>query len=134
MDSPVTFKIVKDDIEKECGLTFKKNEDAIPQFPRGDYILTIEDVLATDLALAPPIEKENLDPVCRSEVLEYNGETITRVDWLLFVRGLRTTFSAEHNKRTQTCTISVAGKMVSQFSCEDPSETSELPYLITREG
>ena len=96
--------------------------------------MTIEDVLATDLPQAPPIKKENLDPVCRSEVLEYIGETITRVDWLLFLRGLRITFTAEHNRRTQTCTIYVAGKIVSQFSCEDPSETPELPYLITREG
>ena len=81
-----------------------------------------------------PKKMENLDPVCRSEVLEYIGETITRVDWLLFLRGLRITFSAEHNKRTHTCTIYVAGKIVIQFSCEDPSETPELPYLITREG
>ena len=94
----------------------------------------MDDVLASELPLAPPIKKENLDPVCRSEVLEHIGETITRVDWLVFLRGVSTTFAAEHNKRTQTCTISVAGKMVSQFSCEDPSETPELPYLITREG
>ena len=133
MDSPVSFTIEKDEIERGCCLTFKKT-GGLRENPDGDYILTIKDVLATKLPLAPPIKKENLAPVCRSEVLEYIGEIITRVDWLLFVRGLRTTFSAEHNKRTQTCTISVAGKMVSQFSCEDPSETSELPYLITREG
>ena len=83
----------------------------------GCYSLTIEDVPATDLPPAPPIKKENLDQVCRSEVLEHIGETITRVDWPLFLRGVRTTFAAEHNKRTQTCTISVAGKIFHQFSC-----------------
>ena len=120
-------------MEKECSLTFKKTDDNYAA-PIGDYILTIEEVLASELRQAPPIKKESLDPVCRSEVLEYIGETITRVNWLLFVRGLRTTFAAEHNKRTQTCTISVVGKIVHQFTCEDPSNTPELPYVFTREG
>ena len=96
--------------------------------------MTIEGELATELAPAPPIKRENLPPVCRSEVLEHIGETITRVDWLLFLKGLRTPFSAEFNRRMQTCTLSITGKIVRQFHCEDPSETSELPYVLIKEG
>jgi len=111
VDSPVTFSIKDDDIDKVCGLTFNKTGENIFG-PYGDYMLTIEEVLANEMPPAPAIKRENLDPVCRSEVLEYEGETLTRVDWLLFLIGLPTTFTAEYNRRTQTCTISVAGKMV----------------------
>ena len=69
------------------------------------YILYLDDVLATELPLAPTIAKENLNTVYRSEELEFIGETITRVTWIVFLFGLRATFTAEHSKRMQKSSL-----------------------------
>ena len=37
----------------------------------GEYILHINDTLATELPPAPAITKDNLPPVCRSDVYEF---------------------------------------------------------------
>ena len=93
-----------------------------------------DDVLATELPLAPLIKKENLAPVCRSEILEHLGETITRITWLLFLFGVRVSFTAEYNRRMKTGLLQVAGKTVFQWNCEDPSDCPDLPHTFTREG
>lgn len=100
----------------------------------GEYILHLDDVEATELPLAPPITKANLPPVCRSDVHEFIGETITRLTWTLFLSGVRASFTAEFNKRMQTGTISVDGKIVFQWNCEDPAESPDLPYNMTKQG
>ena len=66
---------------------------------RNDFILHIDDVLATELPPAPAITKENLPPVCRSEIHEFIGETVTCVTWTIFLFGVLVPFTAEHNKR-----------------------------------
>lgn len=91
-------------------------------------------MLVTELPPAPPITKDNLPPVCRSEPYEYMGETITRLTWTLFLFGVCTPFTAEFNRRSQTGTFSVGGKTVFHWSCEDPADSSDLPYVMTREG
>ena len=100
----------------------------------GEYVLHLDDELATELPEAPPITKDNLPPVCRSEVLEFIGETITRVTWTLFLSGVKVLFTAEHNRRMQTGSLLVSGKIVFQWNCEDPAESSDLPYLMTKES
>ena len=107
-----------------CKLTSSKDEY--------EYILYLDDVLATELPPAPPITKENLPPVCRSDVHEFCGETVTRLTWILFLFGVCTPFTAEFNKRMQTGTYSVDGKIVFQWSCEDPAESPDLPHVMTK--
>ena len=72
--------------------------------------------------------------MCRSEVHEFIGETITRLTWTLFLFGICTPFTAEFNKRMQTGSFSVSGKIVFQWNCENPAESSDLPYVTTKEG
>ena len=72
--------------------------------------------------------------MCRSEVLEFIGETITRVTWLIFLYGVNVPFTAEFNRRSQTATFEVAGKLVSQWSCEDPARSDSLPYTLTKQN
>ena len=98
----------------------------------GEYILHLDDVLATELPQAPPITKTNLPPVCRSDVHEFIGETVTRITWILFLSGIRFPFTAEFNKRMQTGSFKIDGKIEFQWSCEDPAESSDLPHIITR--
>ena len=100
----------------------------------GEYILHLDDILVTELPPAHAMTKKNIPPVCRSEVHEFIGETVTRLTWTLFLFGVCTPFTAEFNKRMQTGTYSVAGKIVFQWSCEDPAESSDLPYVMTKEG
>ena len=78
--------------------------------------------------------KSNLEPVCRSDVLKYIGETITRTTWLFFFFGLRVPFTAEYNRRMQTGSLTVAGKVVFQWSCQNPADCDALPYYMTRNG
>ena len=59
---------------------------------------------------------------------------MTRLTWTLFLFGVCTPFTAEFNKRMQTGTFSVSGKIVFQWNCEDPTESPDLPYLMTRQG
>ena len=89
VDSPVTFQLQTEDLDVMCKLAFN--------YP--DYILHLGDILATELPPAPPIKKENLPPVCRSDVLEFMGETVARLTWILFLFGVRFTFTAEFNRR-----------------------------------
>ena len=100
----------------------------------GKYILHINDVLATELPPAPAITKDNLPPVCRSEVYEFIGETVTRLTWTLFLFGVCAPFTAEFNKRMQTGTFQVAGKTVFQWDCEDPAQSPDLPYHMIKQG
>ena len=77
-----------------------------------EHILHVDDVLVTELPKAPPMKKENLPEVCRSEITEYLGESKTRKSWILILRGVANVFAIEHDKRTQMCTLWVAGKLV----------------------
>lgn len=99
-----------------------------------EYILHFDDILVDDLPPAPPITKANLPSVCRSDVHEFIGETLTRITWTLFLYGVCTPFTAEFNRRMQTGTFSVAGKIEFQWNCEDPAECAELPYTMTKQG
>ena len=65
------------------------------------YSLHINDVLVTELPEAPPITKENIPEVCRSEITKWAGESRTRKTWMLFIRGEREVITIEHEKRTQ---------------------------------
>ena len=78
----------------------------------GNWTLFLDDIDATKLPSAPPLGKDNIDPVCRSEVIEFNGETITRKTWLLFIKGLRVPFEAEFNRRMKTGAMLVNGKSI----------------------
>ena len=82
-----------------------------------EYILHVDDVLVTELPKAPPIKKENLPKVCRSEITEFLGESKTRKSWLLFLQGTPNVFAIEHDKRTQMCSLWVAGKLLAQWHC-----------------
>ena len=99
-----------------------------------EYILHLDDIDATELPSAPVITKDNLPPVCRSEVHEFIGETVTHLTWTLFLFGVRIPFTAEFNKRMQTGTYAVGGNIVFQWNCEDPSESSDLPYVMAKQG
>ena len=105
MDSPVTFDIMG----VACKLTY---EHEGRNHMLGKYVLLIGKVPATELTRAPPITKENLASVCRSDVFEHLSETRTLVTWPLFIHGHKEVVSAEFNKRTQTGTVSVAGKLI----------------------
>ena len=74
--------------------------------------LFLDDVKFEELPEAPPVAKENLNAVCRSDVFEHIGETIIMVTWILFIIGLRVSVTAEFNRRMQTGTLSVGGKVV----------------------
>ena len=111
-----------------CKLAYKEWRD------KDEYILHVDDVLATELPKATPIKKQNLPEVCRSEITEFLGESKTRKSWLLFLRGVANVFAIEHDKRTQMCSLWVAGKLVAQWHCIDPYECPSFPYLLVRDG
>ena len=103
-ESPVTFKLQTEDIDKVCKLGY---DDLNRQ-----YILYIDDVLVSELPAAPAITKDHVPPVCRSDVHEFIGETVTRLTWTLFLFGVCTPFTAEFNRRMQTGTFRVDGKII----------------------
>ena len=76
----------------DCQLGFKGGD-------YGRYLLKIDGVDYEDLPKAPPITKEDIPAVCRSETIEHIGETVTRVTFQLFNDGVLTPWTAEHNKR-----------------------------------
>ena len=59
---------------------------------------------------------------------------MTRLTWTLFLFGVCTPFTAEFNRRMQTGTYAVDGKIVYQWNCEDPAESADLPYILTKQG
>ena len=62
----------------DCKLSYK--------FPK--YLLWINEVLTTDLPVAPPIKKENIPVVCQSDNLVFLGDVTKRVTFQLFIEGL----------------------------------------------
>ena len=131
-DSPVTFELKLNGDVKRCSLSFQGKEEDWMGRVIGEYVLTIEDVLASDLSKATPITMENIPDVCRSDVLAFKGKTITRVSWILFLKGSRISLTAVYNERLQTGILYQDGKILFQFSCEDPSECPDLPYFFTK--
>ena len=53
---PIEFRV--DQYGWECKLAFEGHHEA------GKYLLTINNVLANALSQAPPIQKDNIPPVC----------------------------------------------------------------------
>ena len=53
--------------------------------------------------------------------------------WTLFLTGVKVPITADFNRRMQTGSLMISGKIVFQWKCEDPAESDELPYNFTRE-
>ena len=79
VETPVTFNVVLDGVKIVCKLGFKGDFDG-----GGEYTLEINDVPVSELPEAPPITKENVPEVCRSDYTEFPGESRIRKTWNLF--------------------------------------------------
>ena len=58
------------------------------EWTNGKYLLWINDILVTALLEAPPIQKDNIPPVCQSDNLVFLGDVTKRVTFQLFIDGL----------------------------------------------
>ena len=88
-------------MKKTCKLTYeqKSGEEELGEV-NGEYVLYIGDMLATELPTAPPIILSDSSSVLKSESYEYISETMTRMTWLVYLRGEKVSFVAEYNWRT----------------------------------
>ena len=75
------------------------------------YHLWIDDTLVTELPPAPPLAKDDIPVVCKSENFEMKGEVISRVTYNVFVEGILSSIVAEHNRRSLCTMIEVNGKI-----------------------
>ena len=70
--SPVQFRV--DQYGWQCKLAFECVEKE-----KGKYLFTIDEVLANTLPKAPPIQKEDIAPVCQSDNLVILNDILKRV-------------------------------------------------------
>ena len=105
-ENPLEFSIKE--FDWQCKLAYEGN--AI-----GKYLLWINDVLASELPKAPPIEKDHIPTVCQSENLVLMGDTIKRVTFQIFVHGLMHQIVADHNCRSLCTSLEVDDKIIKQW-------------------
>ena len=101
---------------------------------QGKYLLSINEVLVSELPPAPPIKKDNIPLVCQSDNHVFLGDVTKRVTFQLFIEGLLHQFIAEHNCRSLTTFLEVDDKIMKQWDGVTLEKLSEQPYTFYHLG
>ena len=124
--APLEFSI--GDLDWHCKLSFKG------KWENGKYLFWVNDILVTGLPKAPPIQKDNIPPVCQSDNLVFLGDVIKRTTFQIFIDGLLEQFVADHNARSRSTQYLVNDKIIKQWDGLTLEEIAEQPFTFYQKG